>query len=187
MYMPPEACAAEAAAIAELGFRAYKMRPALGPEQDLETVRLMRQTVGPDFDLMVDAHTWWRMGDRSYTPQMIEDLARQMAPYKLTWLEEPLPPDDHAQYAELRAKNFVPIATGEHEHSESGFDDLIARNAADYLQMDLLCQGGFDAASRLFAKIQNITLGSRFTAGKHVRVLAAAHLLSAGRKMWSNG
>src|SRR5438094_946145 len=56
MYMPPEAYAAEAAAIAELGFRAYKMRPAMGPEQDLETVQLMRQAVGPDFDLMVDAH-----------------------------------------------------------------------------------------------------------------------------------
>ena len=66
MYMSPEAYAAEASAIAELGFRAYKMRPAVGPEQDLETVRLMRQAVGPDFDLMVDAHTWWRMGDRSY-------------------------------------------------------------------------------------------------------------------------
>src|ERR1041384_6374254 len=39
MYMPPEAYAAEAAAIAGLGFRAYKMRPAMGPEKDLETVR----------------------------------------------------------------------------------------------------------------------------------------------------
>jgi L-alanine-DL-glutamate epimerase-like enolase superfamily enzyme len=40
MYMSPEAYAAEASAIAALGFRAYKMRPAAGPEQDLETVRL---------------------------------------------------------------------------------------------------------------------------------------------------
>src|SRR4029077_13564784 len=67
MYMSPDAYAAEASAIADLGFRAYKMRPAAGPEQDLETVRLMRKSVGPDFDLMVDAHTWWRMGDRSYS------------------------------------------------------------------------------------------------------------------------
>ncbi len=63
MYMSPEKYAEEAAAIAALGFRAYKMRPALGPEQDLETVRLMRKAVGPDIDLMVDAHSWWRMGD----------------------------------------------------------------------------------------------------------------------------
>src|SRR5205823_10939823 len=42
MYMPPEGYAAEAAIIAQMGFSAYKMRPALGPEQDLKTVELMR-------------------------------------------------------------------------------------------------------------------------------------------------
>ena len=77
MYMPPEKYAEEAAAIADLGFRAYKMRPALGPEQDVETVRLMREAVGPDFDLMVDAHTWWRMGDRSYTDEVVERVAER--------------------------------------------------------------------------------------------------------------
>ena len=49
MYMSPEGYAAEAAAIAGLGFRAYKMRPALGPEGDLQTVRLMREAVGSRF------------------------------------------------------------------------------------------------------------------------------------------
>ena len=177
MYMQPPDYAREAAAIAKMGFSAYKMRPGLGPEQDLETIRLMREAVGPNIGLMVDAHTWWRMGDRSYTPQMVEDLARQMAPYNLTWLEEPLPPDDHAAYADLRAKNILPIATGEHEHDEAGFDDLISRHAADYLQLDLLCQGGFAAANRLFAKVQQHNLKFAFHSwGTAFEVLAAAHL-----------
>ena len=77
MYMPPGRYAEEAAAIAQLGFRAYKMRPALGPEKDLETVRLMREAVGPTFDLMVDAHTWWRMGDRSYDKTRWNDWRRR--------------------------------------------------------------------------------------------------------------
>src|SRR5213592_3502991 len=67
MYMSPARFAEEAAAIAGLGFTAYKMRPALGPEQDLETVRLMRAAVGPDVGLMIDAHSWWRMGESSYS------------------------------------------------------------------------------------------------------------------------
>src|SRR5205814_2671385 len=104
MYMPPEAYAKEAAAVAELGFKAYKMRPALGPEQDMKAVRLMREAVGPDFDLMVDAHTWWRMGDSSYSPAAIEQLAHYMADYDICWLEEPLPPDDHAGYLALKEK-----------------------------------------------------------------------------------
>src|SRR5678816_2095513 len=57
MYMSPARFADEAAAIANMGFTAYKMRPALGPEDDLETVRLMRKAVGPDVGLMIDAHS----------------------------------------------------------------------------------------------------------------------------------
>src|SRR6185503_582687 len=98
MYMSPTEFAEEAAAIAGLGFTAYKMRPALGPEQDLETVRLMRQAVGPDVGLMIDAHSWWRMGDRSYSPATVAELAEAMAAFHPTWLEEPLPPSDHAAY-----------------------------------------------------------------------------------------
>jgi L-alanine-DL-glutamate epimerase-like enolase superfamily enzyme len=177
MYMSPQEYAREAAAIAKMGFPAYKMRPGLGPEQDLETVRLMREAVGPNVGLMVDAHTWWRMGDRSYTPEMIVELARGMAQYNLKWLEEPLPPDDHEAYARLHEQKIVPIATGEHEHDEKGFDDLIAKNAADYLQMDICCQGGFDAARRLFAKIEKSKLKFAFHSwGTAFEVLAAAHL-----------
>src|SRR5207244_2179967 len=132
MYMSPQKFAEEAAAIAGLGFTAYKMRPALGPEKDLETVRLMREAVGADVGLMIDAHSWWRMGDRSYSRETVADLARPMAEFDITWLEEPLPPDDHAAYRELRARKIVPVATGEHEHNESGFQDLIESGAADY-------------------------------------------------------
>jgi len=86
MYMTPEDYAREALAIAELGFRAYKMRSGIGPEQDVETVRLMRQAVGPDIDLMVDAHTWWRMGDRNYVASTVDRIAEQLAEYHVAWL-----------------------------------------------------------------------------------------------------
>src|SRR5688500_14166841 len=59
MYMSPEKYAEEAAAIRAMGFSAYKMRPGLGPDDDLKTLELMRKAAGPDFELMVDAHTWW--------------------------------------------------------------------------------------------------------------------------------
>ena len=127
MYMPPERYAAEAAAIADLGFRAYKMRPGGGPEADLETVRQMRRAVGSDFDLMVDAHTWWRMGDRSYSFETVAQLAREMSDYHVAWLEEPLPPDDHEAYLRLKEKDYLPLASGEHEPSEERYQDLILR------------------------------------------------------------
>ena len=177
MYMPPEAYAAEARAIADLGFRAYKMRPALGPEKDLETVKLMRQAVGPDFDLMVDAHTWWRMGDNSYHPSVVESLAEGMAEYNIAWLEEPMPPDDHEAYLRLKEKDLVPLATGEHEPNELRYMDLILTGGVDYVQMDVCCQGGYAMARRLFSEIARSGLRFAFHSwGTSLEVMAAAQL-----------
>jgi L-alanine-DL-glutamate epimerase-like enolase superfamily enzyme len=177
MYMSPEAYAAEAEAVSRLGFTAYKMRPALGPERDLEAVSLMRQAVGPDFDLMVDAHTWWRMGDSSYSLETVERVARQMAEYDIAWLEEPLPPDDHAAYLELKEKDIVPLASGEHEPDEEHYLDLILAQAVDYVQMDVCCQGGYSLGRRLFAEIARQGLRFAFHSwGTALEVVAAAHL-----------
>jgi L-alanine-DL-glutamate epimerase-like enolase superfamily enzyme len=177
MYMSAARFAEEAAAIAGLGFSAYKMRPALGPEEDLETVRQMRAAVGPDFGLMIDAHSWWRMGDRSYSFETVAGLAREMGAYRPVWLEEPLPPDDHGAYRKLRATQALPIATGEHEPDEAGFLDLTQSGAADYIQMDVCCQGGFAMGQRVFAAVAARGLRFAFHSwGTALEVLAAAHL-----------
>jgi L-alanine-DL-glutamate epimerase-like enolase superfamily enzyme len=177
MYQTPAGYAAEAARIAGLGFKAYKMRPALGPEDDLETVRLMRDAVGPGVDLMVDAHAWWRMGDRSYSQETIERLAGEMGGYDIAWLEEPLPPDDHEAYKRLRDLDIVPVAAGEHEPSEERFLDLIYTEAVDYVQMDVVCQGGYAVCRRLLGEVSRH--GQRFAFhswGTDLEVIAAAHL-----------
>jgi L-alanine-DL-glutamate epimerase-like enolase superfamily enzyme len=177
MYMSPTGYAEEAGAVADMGFTAYKMRPALGPDQDLDAVRLMRAAVGPDVGLMIDAHSWWRMGNLSYSPETVVELAREMAKFNPTWLEEPLPPDDHGAYRDLRAQKILPIATGEHEHDEAGFQDLIESGAADYLQMDVCCQGGYAMGQRIFAAVQRAGLRFAFHSwGTALEVLAAAHL-----------
>ncbi|HWD00723.1 MAG TPA: mandelate racemase/muconate lactonizing enzyme family protein [Candidatus Sulfopaludibacter sp.] len=177
MYMSPEAYAAEAAAVAKQGFRAYKMRPAMGPEQDMEAVRLMRKAVGPDFDLMVDAHTWWRMGDRNYSLDTVEQLARYMADHEVAWLEEPLPPEDHAAYLQLKEKDILPLASGEHELSEETYLDLIAMQCVDYVQMDVCCQGGYSQGRRILTEISRHGLSFAFHSwGTALEVAAAAHL-----------
>lgn len=177
MYQPPEQYAEEAATMQALGFNAYKMRPGLGPDLDLEAVRQMRKVTGAGFDLMVDAHTWWRMGDNSYSAATVEQLARELADQDVAWLEEPLPPDDHEAYRRLQALELLPVATGEHEQSEEGFLDLILDGGADYIQMDVCCQGGFTLARRLFAEISRQGLRFAFHCwGTGLEVLAAAHL-----------
>ena len=177
MYLPPEACAAEAAAIANLGFTAYKLRTALGAERDLDTVRQLRVTLGPDFDLMVDAHTWWRMGESNYSLDTIEQLAGEMSAYDIAWLEEPLPPEDHSGYLRLKEKDLVPLAAGEHEPGEESFLDLIRTQAVDYVQMDVCLQGGYAMGRRLFSEVARSGLRFAFhSSGTALEVVAAAHL-----------
>jgi L-alanine-DL-glutamate epimerase-like enolase superfamily enzyme len=177
MSETPQKHAAEAVSIAKLGFRAYKVRSALGPEQDLETVQLMREAVGPDFDLMIDAHTWWRMGTKNYSVEEVRSLAEQMANYGIAWLEEPLPPDDHEAYRELREAELVPIASGEHQPDEAAFLDLVVSRCVDYVQMDVVTQGGYAMARRLLSAIGKEGLRFAFHSwGTALEVIAAAHL-----------
>src|SRR5581483_7366396 len=177
MYMSPQAYAEEASAIAAMGFSAYKMRPALGPDEDVETLERMRRAVGENVGLMIDAHSWWRMGDQSYSRETVLDVSRQIARFNPTWLEEPLPPDDHEAYRALRSSKLLPVATGEHEQAEAGFLDLIDTHAADYIQMDVCCQGGFALANRVFSAVQRAGLMFAFHSwGTALEVLAAAQL-----------
>mgnify|MGYP003325386355 FL=1 len=177
MYMKPERFAEEALAITGMGFQAYKMRPARGPEEDLEAIQKMRSAVGADIGLMIDAHSWWRMGNKTYSPETILNLANAMAEFHPTWLEEPLPPENHEAYSKLKEKAQFPIATGEHEPNEEGFMDLFDKRCADFIQMDVCCQGGFAMAKRIFEKVKEYELRFAFHSwGTNLEVLAAAHL-----------
>jgi L-alanine-DL-glutamate epimerase-like enolase superfamily enzyme len=175
MYMSPERYADEAAAVQAMGFLAYKMRPALGPDQDLETVRSMRAATGPSFGLMIDAHSWWRMGERNYSFDTVAGLAAAMASSNPVWLEEPLPPEDHDSYTHLRAQGSLKIASGEHEPDERGFLDLIQKRAVDFVQMDVCCQGGFAMGRRVVDAVGAAGLRFAFHSwGTTLEVLAAA-------------
>jgi L-alanine-DL-glutamate epimerase-like enolase superfamily enzyme len=177
MYQSPEQYAEEAQAVRELKFTAYKMRPGLGPDEDVRAVELMRKATGPSFDLMVDAHTWWRMGDHSYSDETVTALAERMAEHEIAWLEEPLLPDRHDAYARLKAAGAVPIAGGEHEPDEEGFIDLMHQGCVDYVQLDLLCQGGYGAARRVFAEVARQNLRFAFHSwGTDLELAAAAQL-----------
>jgi L-alanine-DL-glutamate epimerase-like enolase superfamily enzyme len=177
MYMPPEQYAEEAAAISRMGFRAYKLRPGLGPEKDVQIVHLIRKAVDPDFDIMVDAHTWWRMGDRDYSPETVAEIAGKLAECRIAWLEEPLPPDDHDAYIRLHELDHVPLASGEHEPSDARYFDLINSGGVDYVQMDIVCQGGIPTFRRLIPAIAAKGLRFAFHSwGTALEVVAAAHL-----------
>jgi L-alanine-DL-glutamate epimerase-like enolase superfamily enzyme len=119
------------------GFRAMKMRigkPRL--EEDVERVRAVRQAVGPEVDLMVDAN-------QRFTVEHAIRLGRKLEEFNLAWFEEPVPAYDIEGSARVAAALDVPIATGENEYTRYGFRHLLETKAADILMPDLARVGGF--------------------------------------------
>ena len=120
----------------EKGFRAIKMkvgRPQLS--QDVERVAAMRKHLGDGFPLMVDANMRW-------TADQAIRAARAFAPYDLTWLEEPIQPDDVAGHARVVAEGGLPVAAGENLRSLWDFKQLIATGGVTYPEPDVTNCGG---------------------------------------------
>ncbi len=177
MYRSPQAHAADALEVVSAGFPAFKMRAGRGPEEDLAAVRAVRDAAGPDLDIMVDASAWSCMGDRSYSLETVERLSDALGDLGVRFLEEPLPAADHEAYTRLRALDLAPLAAGRHEPNELRYLDLIQSSTVDYVQMDLVSQGGYATARRLFPDITRAGLRFAFhNFGTALETVAAAHL-----------
>ena len=143
------------------GFRAFKISkvavPADGPEgmlQNVERVAGARELIGNDAELMLDCWMGWSV---DYTLEMAERLA----PYNLKWIEEPLLADDYNGYTQLTNEvSSTQIASGEHEYTKYGFQELLDRKAAHILQPDITWCGGITETKKIcaLAKKNKITV-----------------------------
>ena len=120
----------------DLGAKAVKMKiGGASIADDVERVRVVRETIGHDVKLMVDANC-------AYSVHEAINIARKMEPYDIFWFEEPLPPDDYRGHTRLAGATAIPIATGENEYTRYGFRDLIANDAAAIFNADAQILGG---------------------------------------------
>lgn len=131
--------------IAAGGFRAVKMRVGAmdgAPHISAARVKAARAALGPEIELMVDAHGTYTVADAKRFIHLVSDC-------DLTWFEEPVIADDKAGMAEVRSSGPVPIATGESEATRFAFRDLAVLKAADIFQPDPAFCGGITEAMRI--------------------------------------
>ena len=112
-----------------------------GRQIELEVMGEIRSIIGPDADLMVDAHFGW---DLPYARRMLGPLADLNA----VWLENPIPIDDLAGYEALARHGAVPLAAGESERTRFPFISLLDAGVY-YLQPDVNRVGGLTEALRI--------------------------------------
>ena len=165
-----QALAHEAEELVKRGFHAIKLR--LGRSRmtdDLEAVRVVRQTVGPDITLMVDANQGW---DADYTIR----IGRKLETFELYWIEEPIPHDDLSGHARVAAALDTPIASGENVYSPYGFREVIEQHAADILMADVERVGGVTGWMRTaaLAEAWNKPLCSHLFPEVSIHLLAAS-------------
>lgn len=121
---PREAVSQVKEAVAQ-GFTSIKLKVAQGPlAQDEELISAVRQAIGPEVKLRVDANQGWKVS------QAIEALHR-LASYDIEYAEQPVSADDLSGLAEVRRAVSVPIAADESVDSLDGFHRLMAAEAAD--------------------------------------------------------
>lgn len=143
--------AESAARAVENGFKALKWSPfgyaahSMTPEQEhitVECVRQVREAVGADVWLMVDAH------GRFDLPQA-RRLAQRFEDYDLFFFEEPLPPENLDAFVQLKASTKTPIATGERYVARHQFREVLEKYACDYIQPDAIYTGGMNELRKI--------------------------------------
>ena len=81
--------------------------------EDVERVKIVREAIGDDMRLMVDANCAYRYYEAI-------EIARKMEPYDIFWFEEPINPDDYEGHKLISNATSIPIATGENEYTKYG-------------------------------------------------------------------
>jgi galactonate dehydratase len=141
-----------------MGFTALKWDPFPGPwrtfihredeDQVVHYVRKMRETLGPDFTLLIEAH-------RRLAPMHAIRIGKRIAEYDIGWYEEPCLCDNIELVAEVRrALPGVPIVTGEAIYSKEAWAQAFAARAADIINPDICNCGGLSAMLDIAAMAQ---------------------------------
>jgi len=129
----------------ELGYTAAKsgfiainndlVRPAFAVREGARRVAAVRNAVGDDFDICIDAHG-------QLTTTMAVDFCTRIEDLRPMWVEEPTQLEDLGELALLRQKTKTPLATGERSFTKYGFAEFCTRHLVDYIQPDVCHAGG---------------------------------------------
>jgi D-galactarolactone cycloisomerase len=134
--------AEEAAGYVADGFKAVKLKVGFGVQEDAAVTRAVREAIGPDVALMVDAN-------HAYDAVAAIRLGRMIEADNIGWFEEPVPPEDVAGYRAVKAAISMPIASGECEFTRFGFRDILALRAIDIIQPDTCAAGGLSECKKI--------------------------------------
>jgi L-alanine-DL-glutamate epimerase-like enolase superfamily enzyme len=157
-----------------------QQRPVANAEIDLmvSLVGAVREAIGPDVDLAVDCHWNYNSGDAI-------QIARALEPFKLMWLEDPVPPDNVEALKRVTDHSPVPICCGENHYTRHGLRAMITTQAVDVLQPDIPKVGGLLEAKKIadLADIYYIPVAAH-NVSSPIATVAACHACASMRNFF---
>ena len=168
--------------VIEKGYRALKLDPfgagfyELDRAEKSKAVALaeaVRDAVGPDSEILVEMHG-------RFNPATAVEIARELEPFKPSWIEEPVPPENLAALKKVAEKVSIPVATGERLHTRYDYRTLFELQAADIIQPDITQFGGLLETKKLaaWAEIYYVLVAPHNVGGP-VSTAAALHFATS--------
>lgn len=163
----------EAKEIKEKNFKAMKMKIGIGPKNDLKLVKAVREAIGDDYKLMVDANHAYNLSDALQVGKGLDEM-------NIYWFEEPVAPEDYEGYKELKKKLNTNIAGGEAEFTKYGWNQLIKNRCVDIAQPEVCGLGGITEYLKISALAQsNFIPIINHVWGTALSIAVNLHLLTA--------
>jgi mandelate racemase len=151
----------------EKGFRGIKIKAGDGElAKDVETIRAVRQMIGPEIALMVDYN-------QSLTPVEACHRIARLEEFDLHWVEEPVAAEDLQGHAKVRTASRIPVQTGENWWFPRDMQKAIAAGASDFVMPDIMKIGGVTGWLRAMGQAEAASL----PVSSHIFVEASAHVL----------
>lgn len=167
----PDDLVREAAMYLEAGYRTVKVKVGgLTPEADAERVGVIRQAVGREVAIMLDANGGWDL------PTAVR-AARLCEPHDIFWLEDPMPWfDERRALRRLREETRIPIAAGETEYTPFGLRTMVTEDLVDYLIIDSTWAGGLTTwrKAAVLAELYQVPMAAHHDPQIHVHAVAAS-------------
>lgn len=178
LFLPPDNCGLEGAALAAAGFSSYKFRVGLGPKVDRQTVHSVRAALPATCRLIVDARCWWQMGTTVYPSGGLGNWAAEIADCEPLWLAEAFPLQNEF-FGQSGISKSIVIAAGEHESSADNLRAHVEQAAVQVAQVNVTLLGGLLACRELLQWFSQTGKRCILTGGTTpLEVLNLCHLAS---------
>jgi galactonate dehydratase len=134
-------------------------------------IEAIRGAVGPDIEVLIDAHALYNV------PTAIR-LANHLAPYAITWFEEPCPPESYDALEQVRAQISTRISVGERLYTRFEFLPVLTRHLADYVMPDVTWTGGISELKKIATLAETFYVPiSPHDASGPINVMAGAQVM----------